>query len=34
MLNTILTEITKNKQGVEIGGPSFIVISIRKKCRR
>ena len=25
MLNTILTEITKNKQGVEIGGPSFIV---------
>ena len=25
MLTTILTEITKNKQGVEIGGPSFIV---------
>ena len=25
MLNTFLTEITKNKQGVEIGGHSFIV---------
>ena len=31
MLNTILTEITKNKQGVEIGGPSFIVNVIYEK---
>jgi SAM-dependent methyltransferase len=32
MLNTILTKITKNKLGVEIGGPSFNVDDIYKNA--
>ena len=32
MLNTILTEITKNKLGVEIGGPTFNMDAIYKNA--